>query len=438
MRNKIFLSKQKKASSQKRTRYSGLFSISLVLILMTLFTWQCKEDDFTGEVKGICPEVVTTDPVNGATNVGLNKIITATFNEEMDPASINESTFLLKKGTTAVAGAVTYSGLTATFTPANLLSGNTLYTATITRGAKDLMGNVMRKDTTWKFTTGPIVLPVLPVVLLTDPNNNAVNVAIDKVIKATFSKTMDLSTINSSTFMLKNGSSPVLGFVNYAGVDGTFTPNSPLLPGTLYTATITTGAKDLEGNALAANYVWTFTTSTALGQFTIGLSSNPSVGGSTNGGGIFSSGAWVTAIAIPNAGFSFLNWTEGGVSVSPFSSYTFVANNNRILVANFTAITAGPGGIDLGSAGNFAILAGAGVSNTGVTTIITGDVGSFPTGTINGLLSGNVIGTLYTVASPVVGTAKTDLTTAFNDAQSRSVNAISLPGQLGGLTLAPG
>jgi len=37
-----------------------------------------------------------------------------------------------------------------------------------------------------------------------------------------------------------------------------------------------------------------------------------------------------------------------------------------------------------------------------------------------------------------VGQAKNDLTTAYNDAQGRSLNAISLPGQLGGLTLAPG
>lgn len=55
---------------------------------------------------------------------------------------------------------------------------------------------------------------------------------------------------------------------------------------------------------------------------------------------------------------------------------------------------------------------------------------------MNGLLGSNVIGTLYMVADPIVGTAKTDLTTAFNDAQGRSTDAISLPGQLGGLTLS--
>jgi len=116
-------------------------------------------------------------------------------------------------------------------------------------------------------------------------------------------------------------------------------------------------------------------------------------------------------------------------------------NANKNITANFILDVINPGnpaGVDLGSAGNFAVLAGSGVSNTGVTTHIIGDVGAFPTATMNGLLAGNVDGILYTAADPIVGLAKTALTTAYNDAQSRSLNAISLPGQLGGLTLAPG
>ncbi|MDZ7767352.1 MAG: ice-binding family protein [Melioribacteraceae bacterium] len=83
------------------------------------------------------------------------------------------------------------------------------------------------------------------------------------------------------------------------------------------------------------------------------------------------------------------------------------------------------------------MLAGSGVTNTGF-TFVYGDVGSFPTATIDGFPPGVVDGTLYMTADPIVGTAKDDLTTAYNDAQSRSLDAISLPGQLGGLTLAPG
>src|SRR5207245_1590434 len=50
------------------------------------------------------------------------------------------------------------------------------------------------------------------------------------------------------------------GTVSYAGVTAIFTPAGTLAPNTTYTATMTTGAKDLAGNALAANFVWSFTT----------------------------------------------------------------------------------------------------------------------------------------------------------------------------------
>ncbi|MHB9055942.1 MAG: Ig-like domain-containing protein [Paludibacteraceae bacterium] len=534
MRKKI-LPNLKNISTPPRTKYSGLFSMSLIMMLLTLFTWQCKEDNYAGEVIGVCPEVITTNPLNGATNVVTNKIVTATFNETMQPSTINESTFYVKNGSTLIPGQVTFSGVTAVFTPASSLEANTVYTATVTRSAKDLMGNVMKKDYTWSFNTGVIpkviltdpvegasdvalnkavtadfstamnaatinttnfilkqgtttvagvvtylgvratftptlsLLPnkvytatitndvkdvagnsmkndttwsfstgLLPIVTVTDPLNGAVNVLLDKKVKATFSKIMNAATMSNATFTLMQGTTPVTGTVTYNGYTAEFAPLNNLLPATLYTATITTGAKDTNGYALAANYVWSFTTSSALIQYNVGLTSSPLAGGNTSGDGLFNAGSSVTTIATPNAGYSFVNWTEGGVSVSTSASYTFIINGNRTLVANFKTLPSGPVGIDLGSAANFAILAGAGITNTGVTTLITGDVGSFPTATITGLLPANVIGTLYTAANSVVGTAKNDLTTAFNDAQSRSLNAISLPGQLGGLTLAPG
>ena len=55
------------------------------------------------------------------------------------------------------------------------------------------------------------------------------------------------------------------GLVAYAAVGNTltFTPTANLAPNTLFTATITTGAQNLAGTGLAANYVWTFTTGAA-------------------------------------------------------------------------------------------------------------------------------------------------------------------------------
>ncbi|MBA4309495.1 MAG: hypothetical protein C0425_04085 [Chlorobiaceae bacterium] len=381
------------------------------------------------------PTVISTDPANLATGVALNQRVAATFSKTMDASTITTATFTLRQGTTSVSGFVSYTGLTATFTPASNLLPSTLYTATITTGARDLAGNALVSNHVWTFTTGAAVVITPPTVILTDPVNLATGVALNKQITATFSKTMDASTITTATFTLMQGISFVSGTVSYVGTTATFIPSSNLVPNTLYTATITTGARDLTGTAMTSNFVWSFTT--AVPTFTVSLSSNPAAGGTTSGAGTFNSGSLVTVNATANAGYSFTNWTEGATIVSTNASYIFTISENRTLVANFTTLPSGPAGVDLGSAGNFAILAGSGVSNIGL-TIIYGDVGSFPTSTINGFPPGVVVGTLYMTANPIVGLAKTDLTTAFNDAQSRSLNAISLPGQLGGLTLAPG
>jgi uncharacterized protein (TIGR03437 family) len=51
--------------------------------------------------------------------------------------------------------------------------------------------------------------------------------------------------------------------VTWVGTTAVFTPLLSLTPGTTYTATITNGAQDLSGNALAGNYVWSFTSAPA-------------------------------------------------------------------------------------------------------------------------------------------------------------------------------
>src|SRR5260370_1059617 len=82
-------------------------------------------------------------------------------------------------------------------------------------------------------------------------------------IDATFTEALDPATVNTATFTLKQGSTPVSGTVSYTGTTATFTPSVTLLPNTTYTATVTTAVKDLAGNALAGNYVWSFTTGAA-------------------------------------------------------------------------------------------------------------------------------------------------------------------------------
>jgi hypothetical protein len=71
---------------------------------------------------------------------------------------------------------------------------------------------------------------------------------------------MNPATINSSTVIVKQGSTVVPGTVTYTGTTATFTPTDTFLALTEYTVTVTTAAETLAGKAFAANSVSNFTT----------------------------------------------------------------------------------------------------------------------------------------------------------------------------------
>ena len=230
------------------------------LALIKDYSWNFT----TGGIPDITkPTVTLAAPVNNATGVLLNKLIVVTFSKAMEPTTVTSLTYTLYQGTTSVAGVVSNTSTTATFTPTGGLVYSKVYTLTVTTGAKDLSGNALAVNYTSSFTTVDAPDIALPMVSATDPLNNAIGITANKVVSLTFSEAMTASTINGTTFTLKQGTNAVAGTVAYAGLIATFTPTSALLGSTDYTATITTEAKDLAGNALAANTVWLFTTAAA-------------------------------------------------------------------------------------------------------------------------------------------------------------------------------
>src|SRR5438105_4844188 len=178
----------------------------------------------------------------------------------MDPLTITPVTFTLKQGTTAVADTESYAGVTATFTPAGNLAPLTVYTATVTTGARNLAGNALATGICWSITTERRADTTRPIVSATVPASAATGVAISGKIAVAFSEAMDPLTITTETFTLKQGTTAVAGTVSYAGVTATFTPAGNLAPLTTFTATMTTGARDLAGNALVTDISWSFTT----------------------------------------------------------------------------------------------------------------------------------------------------------------------------------
>jgi hypothetical protein len=223
-------------------------------------------------------------------------------------------------------------------------------------------------------------------VSFTGPASLATNVAINRAVRATFSEAMSATTVTGGAFTLTGpGATAVAGTVTYdaANITAVFTPLSNLAATTTFTATVSTAAKDLAGNAMAANKVWTFTTGSAA--------------------------------------------------------------------------AAGPGPVNLGTAGDYVILAKSGVSTTGVTSVV-GNIGLSPaaatalTGfsqaldatnqfSTSSLVTGRLYAADYAPPTPANLTAAVlDMQTAYTDAAGRSSPDFTElgAGNINGMTLAPG
>lgn len=102
------------------------------------------------------------------------------------------------------------------------------------------------------------------------------------------------------------------------------------------------------------------------------------------------------------------------------------------------ALATGLKAVNLDCAADFAILAGSTVTNTGPTIINNGDVGLSPGSAVTGFPPGAVIGGQLRVNDPQANNAQLCLTAAYNDAAGRTTAPITLSGNIGSLTLAPG
>jgi hypothetical protein len=130
------------------------YVLPVLSILGAVFMGGCQKDNDPSPEPAVSPTVISADPGNNVTGVARNTEVNFEFSVAMNPATINESTFIVKQGATTVPGTVTYSGQTATFVPSSTLAASTAYSATITTGAKDLNGQALGSDVVYNFTTG--------------------------------------------------------------------------------------------------------------------------------------------------------------------------------------------------------------------------------------------------------------------------------------------
>ena len=380
-------------------------------------TWSFTVADITP------PTVTSTNPLDLATGVGTSTLVQATFSKAMTASTISGTSFTLVQGVTAVSGVVTYSttNLLATFTPSAALAAGKTYTATVTTAVKDLAGNALAANKVWSFTT---IAGAAPTVTSTAPANLATNVPTGTTVSAVFSAPMDGTTLTNLTFTVSQGGVLVGGSRNTVGSTATFTPTAPLAVNTVYSATVKAGVKDTNGNALVADYNWSFTTIAAAVPPVI-TSTNPANLVATPGNGLVPVATTIKATfnepmklsTMIAANFTVLvtgtTSTVTGLvgydavsnsatfspqaNLNPDTSYTATVTNGAqdlagdplVVPANAsstpnpwtfrTAPAAGPPplAVDLGSAATYGIAARAGMTSTGVTTVF-GDVALWP------------------------------------------------------------
>ena len=325
------------------------------------------------------PTVIATTPADGAIGFAVNSAIIATFSEAMTPATVNNAAFTVSNGVT---GTVTYTGVTATFTPASNLAYSTTYTAAIGAGVKDAAGNAMAAAYTWTFTTGTAPDTTAPVVSSTSPADAATGVALNSSVNAVFSEVMSAATLTTATFTLKQGATPVSGTITYTGTTAALKPAGNLAAGAVYTATITTGVRDLAGNALAADKIWSFTTGTTTA-------------------------AGPAPVLLGSAG-NYVILAKSGISAS-----------------GTTAVT-----------GNLGLSPAAASFITGF-SLIADATNVFST---SNLVTGQVFAADYADPTPAnLTTAVLDMMIAYTDAAGRAPDVTELgAGNIGGMTLVPG
>jgi len=100
-----------------------------------------------------------------------------------------------------------------------------------------------------------------PIVISTNPADEAVNVSRSEIVTITFNKEMNEETITSNSVMIEGPAGQVVGNLTYSEHVVTFTPALPLEPNTLYVGKVKPTVKDIKGNVLQEEYTWSFTTS---------------------------------------------------------------------------------------------------------------------------------------------------------------------------------
>ena len=148
----------------------------------------------------------------------------------------------------------TASSSVVTWTPSSDWKNRTASFAINTR--EDACGN--RASQSWTVRVLPDPTP--PTVLSARPTDGATNVPTNFTIDVEFSEEVDPATVNPSSIVVTEPGGVVVGSLTVSGSTVSLTPVSDLKYSTTYSGTVNSGVRDVDGNALASEFTWSFET----------------------------------------------------------------------------------------------------------------------------------------------------------------------------------
>ena len=229
-----------------------LFTISVVFIQC-----QCSDGPTEPPKDTTPPTVISTLPVNNATDVSVTDSVVIVFSEKLLASSIGAATV----GVSESGNSLIFSDSTLIIKFNSALNYSSIYSVSLKTNIADLSGNKLASMYDFSFTTevDPATLP--PVVVSTYPQNGNSISSIDDSITVTFTKAINPATLNDTTFVNTDGRTGIISY-NASQKMAIFKPTSPLAYDSTYTMNLTTLIQDTNGNNLQSLYSWTFTTPT--------------------------------------------------------------------------------------------------------------------------------------------------------------------------------
>ena len=255
------------------------------------------------------PEVVSTDPIAGAVNVSLDRIVTINFSKPILPGTVNADNITLTRDNGETIAAIQTVGnddTTVTLTPLAPLPDEARYTLWISAappfdeldtadpvgisqseavryfplltkfdeydtdgngylsrdeypsGVQDRLGRVMQQAFTCSFTTVDIAPPSISDI---SPAPSTGGVSVESVIRVSYSEPVNPNAFSGDAIQLTMDQAPVDGRVDMilGNTAVVFTPDLPLAQNAVYQVTILP-ATDLSGNAQASGVTYDFST----------------------------------------------------------------------------------------------------------------------------------------------------------------------------------